>query len=167
MNLTQQPATETQLNYLRQHGVEPGHVLSRAEAVELIRNLGAHGAAGAGAAQLETPFPLRQAVARAMSALASASPANLDQCQRDLERAKKEREGFWLDTCKGTTLMANCTQLVHDLYRRKGCLFCVPVSRQAQDVLNALDGAHPSWDRDHPEIFYQTLELNFPELRHP
>jgi hypothetical protein len=31
-------------------------------------------------------------------------------------------------------------------------------------VLDALDGAMPLWDKEHPELFYQTLEINFPEL---
>jgi hypothetical protein len=33
-----------------------------------------------------------------------------------------------------------------------------------QVVLEALDAAMPLWDRDHPELFYQALELNFPQL---
>jgi hypothetical protein len=32
-------------------------------------------------------------------------------------------------------------------------------------VLTALDAAVPAWETLHPELFYQTLELNFPELR--
>jgi hypothetical protein len=32
-------------------------------------------------------------------------------------------------------------------------------------TLDALDAAMGSWDRDYPQLFYQALELNFPELR--
>jgi len=35
---------------------------------------------------------------------------------------------------------------------------------QVQSILEALDSALPAWDRDSPEMFYRTLELNFPEL---
>ena len=37
-------------------------------------------------------------------------------------------------------------------------------AEQVQEVLDALDSALPVWDREHPELFYQTLELNFPQL---
>jgi hypothetical protein len=33
-----------------------------------------------------------------------------------------------------------------------------------QHILDALDSAAPFWDKEHPELFYQTLQLNFPEL---
>jgi len=36
---------------------------------------------------------------------------------------------------------------------------------QAQVILDALDAAMGSWDTDYPQLFYQALELNFPELR--
>lgn len=53
---------------------------------------------------------------------------------------------------------------VIDLYRRFGCRFCEPTHEQVDEVLGALDAAMPQWDTLHPELFYQTLELNFPEL---
>jgi hypothetical protein len=33
-----------------------------------------------------------------------------------------------------------------------------------QEILDALDSAMPAWEREHPALFYQTLELNFPHL---
>jgi hypothetical protein len=35
---------------------------------------------------------------------------------------------------------------------------------QVQHILDALDAALPNWEREHPDLFYKTLELNFPEL---
>jgi hypothetical protein len=50
------------------------------------------------------------------------------------------------------------------LHRSYGCRFSSPSLQQVQGILNALDAALPSWERDHPELFFQTLELNFSEL---
>jgi hypothetical protein len=53
---------------------------------------------------------------------------------------------------------------VSGLYKRYGCRFAIPTHEQAQVILDALDSAMALWDRDYPELFYETLELNFPEL---
>ena len=75
-----------------------------------------------------------------------------------------EREEFWADTCRETTQMQHATHEVCELYRKFGCRFCAPGRQQVQYVLDALDSAVAGWDKDHPELFYQTLELNYPEL---
>src|SRR5215831_4951078 len=77
---------------------------------------------------------------------------------------KIQREEFWADTCREVTQMQLGSQKVIELYRKHGCRFCAPTREQVRHVLNALDGAINSWELDHPELFYQTLELNFPEL---
>jgi hypothetical protein len=53
---------------------------------------------------------------------------------------------------------------VLEFYRKFGCAFEAPSHRQVEEILSALDSAIPLWDRDHPELFYRTLELNHPEL---
>ena len=53
---------------------------------------------------------------------------------------------------------------VFELYQNYGCRFFTPDTGHVQEILDALDAAMPSWDRDHPEIFYQALELNLPHL---
>jgi hypothetical protein len=75
-----------------------------------------------------------------------------------------EREDFWADTCRDTTLMQHPSHEVVELYRKYGCRFCTPGRQQIQYVLGALDSAVAGWDKEHPELFYQTLELNYPEL---
>ena len=60
--------------------------------------------------------------------------------------------------------MQHGSQKVIEFYRKYGCRFCAPSSQQVHHVLNALDSAISSWEKEHPELFYQTLELNFPEL---
>ncbi|HTL16293.1 MAG TPA: hypothetical protein VL793_03600 [Patescibacteria group bacterium] len=74
------------------------------------------------------------------------------------------REDFWADTCREITEMQHASHEVVELYRRYGCRFCPPGRQQVQYVLTALDSAVAGWDKEHPELFYQTLELNYPEL---
>ncbi len=75
-----------------------------------------------------------------------------------------QRQEFWTDTCREMTKMLHSSGSVIDLYRKFGCRFCEPTREQVLEVLSALDSAMPQWDVLHPELFYQTLELNFPEL---
>ncbi len=74
------------------------------------------------------------------------------------------REDFWADTCRETTEMQHPSQEVLELYRKYGCRFCAPARHQVHYILDALDSAAGGWDTQHPELFYQTLELNYPEL---
>lgn len=75
-----------------------------------------------------------------------------------------ERRQFWGDTCNDVTQMRNVNQRVIELYQKYGCRFIAPSPQQVQDVLQALDTALPDWEKTHPELFFQTLELNYPEL---
>jgi hypothetical protein len=81
-----------------------------------------------------------------------------------LERAIHQRQQFWMDTCREVLEMRASSQQVLELHRHHGCRFAVPAARQVQHILDALDSALPGWDREHPGMFYRTLELNFPEL---
>ena len=76
----------------------------------------------------------------------------------------EERQEFWIDTCREVTQMHIVSQVVLEHYQKHGCRFAVPTRQQVQDVLDALDAAMPKWEKEYPELFYQTLELNFPEL---
>jgi hypothetical protein len=79
-------------------------------------------------------------------------------------REPAKRQEFWLDTCRGMAhLQVSCAQ-IQSLYRKHGCRFAEPTLGQVQGILDALDRAVPAWEREHPELFYQTLELSFPEL---
>jgi hypothetical protein len=76
----------------------------------------------------------------------------------------EERQELWIDTCREVTQMHIVSQVVLQRYQKHGCRFTVPSRQQVQDVLDALDSAMPMWENEHSELFYQTLELNFPEL---
>jgi hypothetical protein len=75
-----------------------------------------------------------------------------------------ERGEFWANTCGEIAQMQHPSQSALDLYRKYGCRFCSPGRQQIEYVLSALDAAVPAWEKEHPELFYQTLELNYPEL---
>jgi len=107
---------------------------------------------------------LREVVELARQANAVQDPAKRESSGTELDQALGRRQQFWLDTCREVTEMRSASRHVLDLHRKHGCRFCAPSPQQAQYILDALDSALPSWDRDHPELFYQTMELNFPEL---
>jgi hypothetical protein len=159
MNWANEPATWKQLKYLRQAGYHPDHPLTKTEAAELIRNFGGDPEAQvAGMAnsiremtEETAAYHLRTAVDQAQSGVAKAM-------------AIARRQEFWVDTClqtphAGTGAMQSC-----GFYRKYGCRFEAPRPHEVQFILDALDSAMPLWDRDHPELFYQTLEINFPQL---
>jgi len=90
--------------------------------------------------------------------------AQLEGGRHQVESALQDRQQFWMDTCREVLEMRTASRQVLELHRHHGCRLCVPTARQVQYILDALDAALPGWDSDHPELFYRTLELNFPEL---
>jgi hypothetical protein len=171
MNWTDQPATWKQLRYLKRVGYKPDRPLTKTEASELIAKFG--GPAEQLATTLEVSqgepskheaYQLRLAVETANRHAADADPFASRNAQLDLELARSKRQRFWVDTCRNPTQMQAASGQVVDFYRKFGCRFDAPTHRQAQEILDALDSAMPTWERDHPALFYQTLEINFPHL---
>lgn len=107
-------------------------------------------------------FKLRGAVEAAQRALAVHPDA--PNVRADSVSTVTARREFWLDTCREFKEMHTASMQVLELYQRYGCRFFAPNAQQTQELLDALDGASPAWDRDHPELFYQALELNFPHM---
>ena len=105
---------------------------------------------------------LRASVEAAHRALA-ANP-NGPNIRADATGSAHGRQEFWLDTCREVKEMRIGSVPVLELYQMQGCRFFPPNHEQVQELLDALDSAMALWDRDHPELFYQTLELNFPHL---
>jgi hypothetical protein len=107
----------------------------------------------------------RDAVQEARRAAAESGIGSIEVAQRDLEVALATRQQFWADTCREITQMRLASKYIHVLHQKYGCRFDAPSHKQVAHILRALDSAMPLWDRDHPDLFYRTLELNFPELR--
>jgi len=107
---------------------------------------------------------LRVEAEKAKSALA-AQPEDPKRQSEAVVAAARRRE-FWQDTCREVREMHNTSLEILELYQEHGCCFLAPDEEEVQEILDALDAALPLWDRDHPELFYQTLRMNFPELAH-
>jgi hypothetical protein len=171
MNWTDQPATWKQLRYLKRVGCKLDHPLTKTEASELIAKYG--GPAERVTAVVENPanepprheaYQLRVSVDTAKQRLAVAEHYGRANAELDLALAVSKRQRFWMDTCCNPTQMQAASGQCVDLYRKFGCRFDTPTHRAVQEILDALDSAMPVWDREHPALFYQTLELNFPHL---
>jgi hypothetical protein len=103
-------------------------------------------------------------VEQARLALQAVENQTQERLEVGLEAALRHRQQFWIDTCREVMEMRFASPQVLELHRIHGCRFCPPSTAQAQYILDALDAALQFWDRDHPGLFYQTLELNFPEV---
>jgi len=169
-----EPATEIQVNHLRRLGYEPEHPLTKGEALQLIqqfkhrpethRSPGESPQAGGGA----EAWRLRREVEAAREAMASVQGSERAPAEYRLAEAICRRQEFWMDTCREPGKMRNGAPQVFELYMKHGCRFSEPARGRVQEILDALDGAAPGWDQEHPELFYQTMEMNFRELlRHP
>ena len=175
MKWTDERATENQLSRLRQFGYEPDHPLAKDEASRLIRDFESYPKAQATLAESATrevtkheAYSLRAAVENAKRAVAQAGKDEAQNFRHDLALALAKRQELWVDTCSDVEKMCVVSMEARDLYKQYGCRFAAPTAQQVQDIFDALDSAMPFWDRDQPELFYRTLELNFPELlRHP
>ena len=171
MNWINEPATESQLGHLRQFGYDASCRLTKGEAAYLIQlfeeqSEGQTDAVAEGARGIakHTAYALRLVIAHTRRAVGEAVADQVEQLQGALASAVAKRRVFWMDSCRDPAQMQARSAPVLDLYMKYGCRFVAPTHEQVQEVLDALDAASPMWDRDNAELFYQTLQLNFPEL---
>jgi hypothetical protein len=172
MNWTDQLATECQVSHLRQLGYAPDHPLTKGEAAHLISDFEENPGAAAGftesgirATTKNEAHTLRATVEAAKRAVVESKWNEAEKARFELGLAMTKRQVFWVNTCRDPLQMQSPSLQVFDLYRTFGCRFVAPTADQAQVILDALDAAMGSWDTDYPQLFYQALELNFPELR--
>src|SRR6266404_3254046 len=172
MNWTEGPATWKQLRFLSHHGYKPEHMLTKTEASELIRKFGGKpedfAAVATASLQEVTPHEtadhLRLTMEEARQVIVDSGRNHIEDSKDALASAVAKRQEFWLDTCRQTAKMSVNSPQVQELYQKHGCRFVEPTRKQVQYILEALDSVMPHWEGKHPELFYQTLELNFPEL---
>jgi len=172
MNWIDGPATWKQIRYLSHFGYKPDHALTKSEAIDLIRRFGGQPEAVETIPQTEAPPPMQSATAydlrltaqKTKQAVTEAGRLATERLHQEAAAALAKRQQYWIETCHdaGRTQLASAQ--AHTLYQKFGCTFVAPTLKQVQNILDALDSAMPFWDRDHPEVFYRTLELNFPEL---
>ena len=171
MNWADEPATLRQLRYLEQLGYQRDHALTRTEAAELIGKLGGQPERAAARSQIgvmETlqgaAYSLRLVVEEARRTLVEAGAERYENLRPALEAAVGKRRAFWIDSCRGAASGETGGEEILRFYRQYGCRFVAPTHQQVHSVLEALDAAMLAWDRDYSELFFRTLELNFPEL---
>lgn len=185
-----EPASEQQVVLLRNAGHVMAKPLTRTEAARLIREYRRNPAHSVPAVQSALPraapamapptatiessggelsestrmkaHALRTAFEESKRALVT--KADAPNVRADAASTLAARLQFWKETCCEVREMQIGSVQIFELYQRHGCRFFCPTREQVQEVLDALDMALPVWDRDHPELFYQTLELNFPQL---
>jgi|SRR5947207_1758329 len=186
MDWPDEPASEQQVMHLKNLGVVPTPNLTMTEAARIIRqsqrNL-RHGANATSSKPLpsltsappESQFggrisesamnvahQLHQTASNAQRAMTLAPQA--PNVRADLSSANTTRLEFWIDTCRDVREMQLASVQVYELHHDFGHRLFAPSREQAQEILDALDAAMPTWDKDHAELFYKTLELNFPNL---
>jgi hypothetical protein len=170
MNWSDEPATESQIRRLGQFGYSADCPLTKGEAAYLIKVLEQQAETHAAGEQVgqtiarHTEYALRLCVEHTRRAVAEAGVDQIGPLEHSLALAIGKRREFWTDTCRDPAQMQDRSASVLDLYRKYGCRFVTPTHEQIQEILDALDTASPVWDRNNLELFYQTLELNFPEL---
>ncbi len=105
---------------------------------------------------------LRLQVEAAQSALAN----NPDRPggRADVHSAVAARQQFWFDTCRDARDLHLIGPQALEFHHYFGAKYFPPTWAEVQEVIDALDLAMPGWDQDHPELFYETLKLNFPSL---
>lgn len=176
MNWKDAPATECQLTHLRQLGYDAKAGLTKGEAIRLINRLESglkpvtvtEPSAWLEQAIRENPksaHQLRRDVEEARGKVQEALAHETCECEERLKQAIAARQDFWTDVFRGVSSGRGSSERVHSLYMQHGCRYVVPSRHQIQEILDALDGAMPYWDLDHEELFFKTLELNFPEVR--
>lgn len=105
---------------------------------------------------------LRQEVVQARATyVVSPEGANV---RADMFARTTSRRRFWLDTCRDAREMQVGSLQVMEFHQNYGAGFFAPTEEQVQMLLDALDEMASTWDRDHPELFYEALKLNFPGL---
>jgi|OpeIllAssembly_1097287.scaffolds.fasta_scaffold776249_1 hypothetical protein len=167
MNWSNEPATEQQLSFLQHCGYVADHPLTRSDAAEIIKHVREQtenrideGAQWITELTKRGKYHLGMVTEPAGSAPRQDSVNSRSAAATLVERRKE----FWLDTCREMTEMHSASPQAVELYQKHGCRFAVPSHDEVQEVLDALDSALKNWEVEHPELFYQTLEINFPEL---
>jgi hypothetical protein len=174
MNWKDEPATEIQISRLRQLGCLPERPLTKGEAAHLIshhdvtfvkQSNGYSAPAGTSGTYVQfDAYQLRVAVESARRTVFHAEKTET-KTEGALGSALEQRQRFWMDTCCEPAQMHMRSKEAMELHMKHGCQYVEPTREQTQEILDALDIALPAWEKEHPELFYQTLELNFPELR--
>ena len=177
MSWDTEPATEKQLAYLKMFGYVPENPLSKSAAHDLIdqfeedperreiRRQNQKRESDAYELELREllAFYLHRDCDDAARKLENAPDKFKREATAKLKSCKKSRLDFWKNSINCDERLSECYQGFM-FYRQWGCQFKTPSAEKIQAILDALDSKLPTWDKDNPKLFYETLEINFPEL---
>jgi hypothetical protein len=138
----------------------PGHEVAHAPE---------HGPAGGrhGISENARMHSYRLRIAVESARLAVAQNPEGPNVKADFHSTTTMRRNFWRDTCCDVREMQVSSMEVLELHQNFGARFFTPTVEEVQGLLDALDAAMSAWDKEHPELFYQALRLNFPKLVRP
>jgi hypothetical protein len=177
MNWRDDPASEKQLTFLKLFGFTPDRPLTKGEASDLIaqfsedperqliRDKNQVGKIEREYREREQDLAhhLHLEYEDAKRAAENAERGEIRDAKMYLRDAQNERLCFWEDTIREPEDGSGNEQAVK-LYFAQGYRFEMPSKKEIQAILDALDADSPTWDKDIPEYFFQTLEHNFPGL---
>jgi hypothetical protein len=170
MNWRDDPATEKQLDYLKDFGFVPERPLKKGEASDLISEFSEdpekqriRNEAQFKERERNLAHHLRLACDSAKLDLDRAGKGEIRDAKAYLRDVQNERLAFWQHAFQPPD-GGEIYQQPIKLYLEHGYRFKMPSSKHFQKVLDALDADSATWDKDVPEYFFQALQHNFPEL---
>ena len=177
MSWRDEAATEKQIKYLAEFGYVADRPLSKGEASDLISQFSEDDERcrirddnqrvreeGSFEEDQKQAFRIHQQLEEALKELANAQRGEIQDWKEEVTALTRARIDFWKDTFRDIADMADFCEQAGNLSAGFGFRFKIPTTKQIQSILDALDKAWAVWDRDKPTIFFETLELNFPEL---
>ena len=169
MNWREEPATEKQIKYLAGFGYVTDRPLSKGEASDLISKFSADRDEAEQERSFEEDqkhraFRIHQQLEESLGELAKAQRGEIRDWKEDVVALTRARIDFWKNTFRDIVDLEDFCEQTVNLSTDFGYRFKMPTTKQIQSILDALDKAWPVWDQDKPQLFFETLELNFPEL---
>ena len=188
MDWQEEPATNQQLLRLQQYGFVQTCPLTVTQAARLIRQYSKRPPPGGAIQAGPNPAPVQRSDAlitvdpvgtlseaarlhafQLRVAVLTAEKTVREDPERpgvraDLRSCISARQQFWMDTCRDIKDLQKVSVHALEFYQYLGGRYFPPSWEEVQEVLDALDGAMPGWEKEHPELFYETLKLNFPSL---
>jgi hypothetical protein len=184
MNWREEPASESQLEYLKVFGFTPDRPITKGEASELLTQFkedperqriraearvaerarkDAQNRMDQAEREVDMAYYLHADCDSAKKSLAEAERGEAQEAKVYLRELQEDRFRFWQETFRAPAWERTDLQPIK-LYLEHGHRFNLPAKNILQAMLDTLDADSATWDRDNPGYFFQTLEYNFPQL---
>ena len=175
--ISSHPATENQLDYIRDLGGNPAPDFTMTQASQLIdellnapdvedkKRLARERRKDEAIDRRKNPAQyLRQDCESAKRDLEKAERGEIGEAKMILKDALDERLEFWKDVFQSPVNMESVCEQKVKLYLNHGFKYKAPSEKRIQAILDALDANSAIWDKVGMVSFFMTLEASFPEL---